>query len=96
MRKIRDVLRLHFEAQLSRRAIGRCLRISQVTVGNYLERFDEAGLCWPLPDQVDEAELERRLFPVVSYASARPEPDWAEVHRELKRSKAVTLHLLWP
>ena len=67
----------------------------QVTVGNYLERFDEAGLSWPLPDEVDEADLERRLFPVVSYASERPEPDWVEVHRELKASKAVTLHLLW-
>ncbi len=95
MRKIREVLRLHFEAHLSRRAIGRCLRISPVTVGNYLERFEQAGLCWPLPDRVDEAELERRLFPVTSYADERPEPDWVEVHRELKGSKAVTLHLLW-
>ena len=45
MRKIREVLRLHFEAHLSRRGIGRCLRLSQVTVGNYLERFEQAGLC---------------------------------------------------
>jgi len=95
MRKIREVLRLHFEAHLSRRAIGRCLRISPVTVGNYLERFEQAGLCWPLAEEVDEAELERRLFPVTSYAGERPVPDWIEVHRELKRSKAVTLHLLW-
>ena len=95
MRKIREVLRLHFEAHLSQRAIGRCLRLSQVTVGNYLERFEQAGLCWPLPDRIDEAELERQLFPVTSYANERPEPDWAEVHRELKASKSVTLHLLW-
>lgn len=95
MRKTREVLRLHFEAQLSQRAIGRCLRISQVTVGNYLERFEQAGLSWPLPEEIDEAELERRLFPVISHASERPVPDWAEVHRELKRAKAVTLHLLW-
>ena len=95
MRKIREVLRLHFEAHLSRRAIGRCLRLSPATVGNYLERFEQAGLCWPLPDWIDEAELERQLFPVTSYANERPEPDWAEVHRELKASKSVTLHLLW-
>jgi transposase len=92
MRKIRDVLRLHFEAQLSRRAIGRCLNLSQVTVGNYLSRFEHAGLSWPL--HLDEAELERRLFPVPTYTRERPMPDWAVVHHELRR-KGVTLHLLW-
>ncbi len=41
------------------------------------------------------SQCERQLFPVTSYADERPEPDWVEVHRELKASKAVTLHLLW-
>ncbi len=62
MRKTREVLRLHFEAHLSRRAIGRCLRISQVTVSNYLERFEQAGLCWPLPEEVDDVLITARLI----------------------------------
>lgn len=95
MRKIHEVLRLHFEAQLSLRAIGRCLRISPVTASNYLDRFERAGLTWPLDEPIDEAELERCLFPVVAHTTERPVPNWAEVHRELKRSKAVTLRLLW-
>ncbi len=58
MCKTREVLRLHFEVHLSRRAIGRCLCISPVTVGNYLERFEQAGLSWPLPDEIDKTELD--------------------------------------
>ena len=45
--------------------------------------------------ELDDAELERRLFPPLPPSSvARPEPDWVEVHRELK-GKGVTLELLW-
>jgi transposase len=48
----------------------------------------------PAPD--DEEALERLLFPAVSARIPAPHlvPDWAMVHRELKR-KGVTLFLLW-
>ena len=44
----------------------------------------------------DEEALERLLFPAVSARIPAPHlvPDWAMVHRELKR-KGVTLFLLW-
>jgi transposase len=45
---------------------------------------------------MDERTLEATLFPPPRATSSppRPLPDWAEVHRELKR-KGVTLALLW-
>jgi transposase len=95
MRKIRDVLRLAFETGLRIRAIARCVNASPATVGDYLRRAEAAGLSWPLPTQLDDTTLEERLFPPAKpKGSRRPLPDWAEVHRELKR-KGVTLALLW-
>ena len=91
MRRIRDVLRLYFAAALSIRAIARSLGTSPSTVGDYLRRAKVAGLGWPLPELVDDTGLERRLFPVPRPSrTARPRPDWSEVHREL-RCKSVTL-----
>jgi transposase len=51
---------------------------------------------WPLPSELDDTQLEARLYPLPARGKAdtRPMPDWAEVHRELKR-KGVTLLLLW-
>ena len=95
MRKIREVLRLYFAAALSVRAIARSLGVSSSTVGDYLRRAEVAGLEWPLPDSVDDAGLERRLFPAPpSSGTSRPLPAWSEVHQELRR-KGVTLALLW-
>ena len=49
---------------------------------------------WPLDESLDDAQLERRLFPVpVSSRVPRPLPQWSEVHLEL-RGMGVTLALL--
>ena len=96
MRKIKEVLRLHFELGLGQRQIGRSLRIPHSTVGEYLQRMAMAGLSWPLPEAMSDTELESRLFPPLPRVpfKDRPLPEWAEVHTELKR-KGVTLSLLW-
>lgn len=96
MRKIREVLRLKWEAGLSHRAIGRACHISNHTVGEYVRSAAQAGLGWPLPEGLSEDDLYRRLFPEASEASqpARPVPDWSDVRRELSR-RGVTLKLLW-
>ena len=54
------------------------------------------GITWPVPEEMDDAELERRLFTPPSFEAkpARPLPDWNHVHKELKR-RGVTLLLLW-
>lgn len=96
MRNLREIYRLRFEARLSQRKIARCNKASTTTVGEYLMRFEEAGLTWPLPDDVTDAELEKKLFPLAqSAAMRRPVANWAEVQKELKSHKGVTLQLLW-
>lgn len=95
MRKIQEVLRLHYTADLSIRAIARSLGASPSTIGEYIRRAEVAGLSWPLPVSMDEAALERRLFPPAPPSTTqRPLPNWARVHAELRR-KGVTLSLLW-
>lgn len=95
MRKVREVLRLALAGGLNQRQVARSLSLSPTTVGEYLRRAESAGLTWPLPD-LDDAQLEGRLYPVVArgQADTRAIPDWAAVHQELKR-KGVTLLLLW-
>ena len=95
MRKLREVVRLHLEQKLSRRAIARSIGASPSTVGEYVARIKVANLSWPLPPELDDAALTRLLFPdEESPRSNRPEPDWASVHLEL-RKKHVTKRLLW-
>jgi transposase len=96
MRKIEEVLRLKWEQGLTNRTIAKSLSIARSTVGEYLRRAKNGGLGWPLPADLDEAELERRLFPPapVVPAGSRLLPDWTAIHGELKR-KGVTLFLLW-
>jgi transposase len=94
VRKIREVLRLRFEAGLSERQIVASLSMARSTVQECLRRVREAGLTWPLPGDLDDAELEARLYPVESAAPGFPRPDFAHIHAELKR-KGVTRRLLW-
>ena len=96
MRKIREIIRLKHEAGLSNRAIAGACKVSNSTVGEYLQRADAAGLSWPLPE-MGEDELYGSLFPERKRAihePSRPMPDWEEVRKEL-RQKGVTLRLLW-
>ncbi|WP_208610742.1 hypothetical protein [Bradyrhizobium shewense] len=97
MRQIREVLRLHYSVGMSQRVVARSLGLAQGTVNKYLNLARRAGLTWPLPPELDDdARLETRLFPPPSDlpSDERPQPDWALVHRELRR-RNVTLMLLW-
>ena len=95
MRKLREVLRLHFEQRSSLRSISASCQISASTVQGYLSRAKVAKLSWPLPSELDDEGLERLLYQREGEtARARPEPDFAVMHLELRR-KGVTLQLLW-
>jgi transposase len=97
MRYIREVLRLHYCVGMSQRTVARSLGLAQGTVSKYLNRTRRAGLTWPLPAELDDdVRLENRLYPPPSElpSDERPQPDWAVVHRELRRA-SVTLMLLW-
>jgi transposase len=96
MRKIKEVLRLHKEIGLSERQIAKSCGISRSTVQEYLHRVQRAGLSWPLPSDLDDAQLENLLFPPIQ--SIPPEnrgmPPMDYLYQELKK-KGVTLQLLW-
>jgi transposase len=96
MRKIKEVIRLKQEQRLANRAIARSCSISRSTVADYLRRAEAAGLRWPLPEELNEAELERKLFPPLPFIpiELRPIPNWPEINQELRR-KGMTLFLLW-
>jgi len=96
MRKIREVLRLTLAEGLSRRQVGIALGMPTTTVADHVARARRASLAWPLPEGLDDDALEARLFASAAPppAASRPLPDWATIHRELRR-KGVTLQLLW-
>jgi transposase len=97
MRRIRQVLQLHFGAHASARAIAREVGVGRTTVQDYLTRAVAAGVSWPLPADLTDEALERLLFPAPSCkAGGRryPEPDWAALVCEMKRP-GVTLLILW-
>ena len=52
MIKLKELLRLKYEAQLSLRQIALCLSLSVGVISKYLQRADAAGLGWPLPDEL--------------------------------------------
>ena len=95
MRKIRDVLRLR-AGGMSKRKIAASLSIGVTAAGDCMRRARRAGLIWPLPQDLSDAALELRLYPPPQAAATnqRPQPDWAAIHRELRRP-GVTLQLLW-
>ena len=96
MRDAREVIRLK-SSSVSTHEIARRLGLARSTVRETLKRAESAGLSWPLPEDMNDKALEAAL-----YANRRSkrghrriaEPDWASVHRELKR-KHVTLLILW-
>jgi transposase len=96
MRQIREILRLRWACGLPQRAVARACGVGLGTVSAYCRRAAQVGLSWPLPDDLDDAQLEARLFQRVHdlVGVPRPLPDMAWLHQELKRP-GVTLQRLW-
>ena len=96
MRKIKEIMRLKFASNLSNRQIGRSVNISPATVSRYIKMAIEAGIIWPLPDDITEEIIEAKLFKksTSSKPLAANMPDYNYIHQELKK-KSVTKLLLW-
>ena len=95
MRHVREILRLVYEG-VSKHQIARRTGVVPSTVRETLKRFAASGLAWPLGDVTDSV-LEARMYKNAGKKQGhrqRAEPDWAWMHRELKR-KHVTLSILW-
>jgi transposase len=94
MRKVREVLRLKHALGMSYRKISEATGVGKTQAAEYVRRAEAAGIAWPVPAGIDDADLDRRLFPSPAEVPKRAEPDWSAIQRELKR-RGVTLALLW-
>jgi transposase len=104
VRKIKDLLRLRLLGGVtSCRQLGRAVGCSKTAASDCLRRAAVAGLnAWTAIAELDEGELEKRLYPSAREGGApprtvqRPLPDWMKVREELaRRDHQVTLALLW-
>jgi transposase len=96
MRKIRELVRLKYEARLSHEQIAGALAISKGVVAKYVARIERTGLEPAALMSMSDAEVMARIAPAarpVNYGG-RMKPDFAHVHAELKRAN-MTLMLLW-
>jgi|LakMenE01Jun11ns_1017448.scaffolds.fasta_scaffold9917928_2 transposase len=94
MRMIKEVLRLHYSCGLSHKKISKAIGCSHGAVAEYIHRAQAAGYTWPLPEEIDDAQLEKRLFPPSIKHKGKPQPDCNYIQSELKK-KGVTLVQLW-
>ena len=97
MRQVREVLRLKYVCGQSGHRIAAAIGISRYTVAEYLRRAAVVGITWPVPSDLDDTALERKLFTppgAMTEEAVRPQPDWVRIHTEMRRA-GVTLLLLW-
>lgn len=82
MRTIKEVLRLKWTCALSDRQIAKRCSIGRATIGDYLRRAEKAGLSWPLPEGMDDSQLDALMFPIAPpVLSSAPHaiPDWTQI-----------------
>src|SRR5258705_8474923 len=91
MRKVREVLRLKHTLGMSFRQISEATGVGKTVVGEYVRRAGVIGITWPVPEEIDDAALEQRLFRVAGEAVApRAAIDWRHVHEEMKRRRVTS------
>ena len=74
MRQVREILRLKYEQGLPHRAIARACGVGLGTVSEYCRRAQRAALTWSLPADLDDAQLEARLFRRIGDVVGVPRP----------------------
>lgn len=90
----REILRQH-SLGYSNRRIESSVKSSHQTVSSVLERAKQLGITYLLDDSVNNAELEKLLYPEHQKAGKDyAMPDFEYIHSELSK-KGVTLTLLW-
>jgi len=96
VRKIKEILRLHFGLKMSGRKVSQSCSVARSTVADYILRAKAADIGWPLPEGLDDASLEAKLFTVqgTRQPSDKNMPQMETIHKELHK-KGVTLQLLW-
>ena len=96
MRRIKECLRLHFEAGLSQQAVALSLKIARSTVQDYLQRLERNKISWDVLKNLSGEQLEAQLFPTpLPTPRQHTLPDWELIHKELYSKSYVTLQILW-
>src|SRR5512133_725741 len=88
LKKIREIIRLKYDAGLSNRAIVGTCKVFNSTVCEYLRRAKAAGVGWPI-GEMGEEELFQKLYPenqTIEPEFKDPMPDWDQIKKE-KRPK---------
>jgi len=62
MKNVREVLRLKLDCNLSARKIAQTCGFARSTIGEYISRFKQSGLDWPLPSNLSDSQLAKALF----------------------------------
>ena len=99
MRKIKEVLRLKYNCNLSEREISRSCQVSRSTVADYLMKAKAAGISWPEALGLTDTQIEECLFPVkrIPRSVKRPAPDYEYIYSQLRtyRKFNLTMVQLW-
>ncbi|HXH55327.1 MAG TPA: IS21 family transposase [Gammaproteobacteria bacterium] len=98
VKKMREILRLKFESQLSNRHIGKIVNTSPGIVSIYTSLFRQQELEWTQLQKKTDDELLEIFYDMNNFSVSKKrafiEPDFKKIHQELKL-KTVTLQLLW-
>jgi len=82
--------------RMSQHQIARSCSISQSTVHEYVSAAQSAGVPLPVPENWDDTQIEKTLFPhrpAPSVWRKHAEPDWTKIHQDLQAHKNLTLQL---
>ena len=83
---------------VSQNEIAGAVGLARSTVQKYIQRANDAGITWPLPESMSAEKLDALLFPrpqpPAEPRKGKTLPDWDRIRHELGR-KGVTLRLLW-
>lgn len=96
MRKLKEILRLRLQAQLSIRQIAASTQLSVGVVQKVVRQAQQSNLTWAKLAELNEYQITRLVYPTPAAPQRKGfiDPDWGEIHQELKR-KGVTKQLLW-
>jgi|CXWL01.1.fsa_nt_gi transposase len=95
MRKIKEILRLKYEAKLTERQIARGACCSRWAVRSCVRQAEATGVSWPLPQGLDEEALEALLYSPRPSTARFPLPDFDAIRDSLSTHKGMTRLLAW-
>ncbi len=97
MRKVRELLRLHFEQELSIRKAAAIIKTGKTSAADYIAGFKASGLAYKQISNLSDTELLKLMNLKKEDSNVRYQDliaRFTSIEKELKRT-GVTLQLLW-